>query len=124
MWPIITSIISLGIAVLDFVLALGMHYRKSWNFLIAGNPHMPDGQRRYEMEKYCRSAEILLWSYTVSFFVVAIVLLLVRVTHIWPDGILAGTLYVHGTVVIMAAVLHLAYVDSYAQTPEKCEDTL
>ncbi len=122
MWSIIITLVTLMITVLDAVLAIGMHSGKQWRVLTAGNPVMPDGRLRYDMKKFRRSAGILLWVCTVLFFFLTLSLLLVQVLHILPEAVLAITLYVQGAATVMAIILHLAYVDSYGQTPSDEEE--
>lgn len=124
MWSVILTLVTLVITVVDAVLTVGMHSGKQWRILNAGNPVMPDGRLRYDMKKFRRSAEILLWACTVLFLLLTLSLLLVQLLHILPEVVLAVTLYVHGSATVMAIVLHLAYVDSYGQTPSDEEECL
>lgn len=125
MWPALIAMVLFGIAVTNLVLAIGMHKGKQWQILTAGNPAMPDGRLRYDRAKFRRSGEVVLWIYTAIHAAAAAAVFLTRAVHLLPSAVLAVVLYAAGGLSVLAAIGHLAYVDSYGQTaPEEEKEYL
>ncbi len=106
----------LGLSVADGMMAAAMHKGKEWRILLAGNPAMPDGRPRYHMTEFRRSAEILLWVYTVVFFMMMVMIFLVKVVSLFSESFLAAALYIQGAVLVIGYICFLGRMDTYFQT--------
>lgn len=117
MWTQITWLILLCGLAAEIICALALRHGKEGKFLLAGNPRMPNGNLRYDMKKFRKSIERMIWAYVIVTALLAIVLPLTKMISVLPDWVLTVSLYLFGAVVVLAFVAHLVYMDNFGQQP-------